>query len=413
MVGYLTPTQLIPTVSGLANQFSRLCAKHSLGQTVSGGRALIALEIHNPDPAARIAVVVTGGVHAREWAPPDALVSFARKLLIAGKNNLDVVYPSFTSGGITYSNPHYVIPKEAVAEILNRFNLIIFPLVNPDGRHFSMTGQTGTPTSDEQMWRTNRRFIGPAQNCVGVDINRNFGVGWDHHTYYRPDAAAHAAISEIPCPQPGGTEENYKGPAPFSEAETQAVRDLVLQQRPSVFLDVHLHGREIQYPWGMDHDQITDSTQNFRNSDKDHKPAAPSSGRDGKMGNAYGEFIPDHLLNRSRQIANTMAKEILISAGSNPVAQLRSTYRVDQSVNLTPDPNETFVGCADDWAFSRQFSDPTFGEIFAFTIEAGKRQSVAGEEHDGGFFPTFDDQYPKVEQEIHAALFGLLTKAGL
>jgi hypothetical protein len=66
------------------------------------------------------------------------------------------------------------------------------------------------------------------------------------------------------------------------------------------------------------------------------------------------------------------------------------TYTVGQTVDFPVVPKETFVGCSDDWTFSRQFTDPTFAEVFAFTIEADKRKRFAGDENDGGFFPRFD-----------------------
>jgi Zinc carboxypeptidase len=50
---------------GLANQFPQLCTKHNLGSTL-GGTALIALELHDPNPSQQIPVIVLGGVHGRE-----------------------------------------------------------------------------------------------------------------------------------------------------------------------------------------------------------------------------------------------------------------------------------------------------------------------------------------------------------
>jgi hypothetical protein len=74
------------------------------------------------------------------------LFNFMRRPLIARNNNLDIRYSVFTSGGVTYSSPDYVIPQAKVAEIFDRFQLVIFPLVNPDGRQFS-GGRSPAPAS--------------------------------------------------------------------------------------------------------------------------------------------------------------------------------------------------------------------------------------------------------------------------
>src|SRR6266436_6146532 len=48
-------------------------------------------------PSPRWAVLVLGGVHARELAPPDALVSFVEKLTAAYAAGGGVTYPAWTS----------------------------------------------------------------------------------------------------------------------------------------------------------------------------------------------------------------------------------------------------------------------------------------------------------------------------
>lgn len=59
-------------------------------------------------------------------------------------------------------------------------------------------------------------------NANGVDLNRNFDAGWHD---YPPDDPAHP-----------------KGPSPFSEPESQIVRDEVLRLKPIMFIDCHTRG---------------------------------------------------------------------------------------------------------------------------------------------------------------------------
>ena len=78
------------------------------------------------------------------------------------------------------------------------------------------------------FWRKNRR------DGIGVDTNRNFGHGWGGEgAGFQPE------------------EENYAGPAAFSEPESAAVRDWVEAHDELVaFVDLHSFGQLLLWPWG-------------------------------------------------------------------------------------------------------------------------------------------------------------------
>lgn len=82
------------------------------------------------------------------------------------------------------------------------------------------------------MWRKNRRAF-PGTTCRGVDGNRNFDIHWSEGDNY------------LPC----GTD--YKGPHPFSEAETQSLRNLMksYQGRIKMYISIHTYGDSILYPY--------------------------------------------------------------------------------------------------------------------------------------------------------------------
>jgi len=69
----------------------------------------------------------------------------------------------------------------------------------------------------------------------GVDLNRNYGYAWNAST-----------DSGSPFPE----DEDYKGPAPFSEVETSALRDLVMQYNFYYAVSLHSGADVILYPWG-------------------------------------------------------------------------------------------------------------------------------------------------------------------
>lgn len=70
----------------------------------------------------------------------------------------------------------------------------------------------------------------------GVDINRNYGYQWN---------ASVDSGSRDP------NAEDYMGSAPFSEPETQALRDLVLQHAFEYAVSFHSGIELVLYPWGF------------------------------------------------------------------------------------------------------------------------------------------------------------------
>ena len=68
----------------------------------------------------------------------------------------------------------------------------------------------------------------------GVDLNRNYGYAWNSSTGGSTDPAS----------------EVYKGSAPFSEPETKALRDLVMQYDFRYAVSFHSGADVILYPWG-------------------------------------------------------------------------------------------------------------------------------------------------------------------
>lgn len=174
-----------------------------IGTSVEG-RDISAIRMGNPSVANKT-VLVTGGVHAREWISPAALLGAFLK--IASSTDASLI------------------------GLFQKVRLLVVPLVNPDGYEFSL--QTN------RMWRKNRREIQKG-SCKGVDLNRNFGAHY---------GAADASSS--PC------SETFRGSGAFSEPESTALRDLVDSEKNKGanfvgFIDFHSYGGLILYPpgWG-------------------------------------------------------------------------------------------------------------------------------------------------------------------
>jgi hypothetical protein len=118
--------------------------------------------------------------------------------------------------------------------------LVVVPVVNPDGYAFN---EAQYPQGGG-MWRKNRRPN--PDGSVGVDLNRNYGPlpFWD---------APNGGSSTNP------RSEVYRGSAPFSEPETQAIRDLCLRYRFRIALNYHTYSNLLIYPFSALEAETPDS----------------------------------------------------------------------------------------------------------------------------------------------------------
>jgi carboxypeptidase T len=396
-LGYLDSGALSARLRQLASDHPDVCSTEVLPHRTHEGRDVTMLRLGTGSTAT---VVVLGGVHAREWAPPDALLSLAEGLLRAYARSGSLDYPEWMDATarppIAYGA--WSVPAADVKRIVEGVTLVLVPLVNPDGRDFTFAG------TDElhYMWRKNRRpptagHTGPW--CAGVDLNRNFDVAWDFERYYNAAAAAEVQSSKDACDR-----QIYIGPAAASEPETRNVQDVVTQWRPTHFIDVHSYARDILFPWGMDDDQGREPTQNFHNPDWDR--TGPHRGRDG-VGGTYGEYLPSELAAGHTAIARRMRDAIRDQAGAEPTARRRSIYTVKQALGLYPT-----TGTSDDYCAATTMLDGSRPAIYAFCLECGIDQAPDDPtDNEGGFHPDYRTKFPKIEREVHAAVLALMRAA--
>ena len=321
--GYLTAQGVEHALVHLETTYPALCTRLLLPETSHEGRAihavkLAASEVVEPLPTRRSGVLLIAGVHARELVNPDMLVSLALRLCDA--------YSSGT--GLSFGGRSYT--ARVIAQLLERLDLFLLPLVNPDGRAF-VQAPTGDP-----WWRKNRA-PNPGKPCRGVDINRNYGF---LH-------ASGIGTSADSCT------DIFKGPGAFSEPETRNVRHL-LDEFPQIALmtDVHSYSELILYPWGDDVDQTIDPAMNF------HNPAY-----DGLRGNRldvrYEEYIPRADLDRFQAVGTRVRSAIAAVRGRR--------YTLEQGILLYPT-----TGTGPDYAYSRHLVDTGKRKVDGYTIETGR-----------------------------------------
>jgi hypothetical protein len=133
-----------------------------------------------------------------------------------------------------------------IKTLVDNSEIWVVPVLNPDGLEYSQAGVWDAEIGDwSRYWRKNRRDNGDGSH--GVDLNRNYNHSkWGTPTY--------TYWLGIPYPTSSGVSSSdvYWGPTPFSETETFAIKNLILDDRKNfeAVLSYHSYGQYILYPWG-------------------------------------------------------------------------------------------------------------------------------------------------------------------
>jgi hypothetical protein len=220
----------------LAKKNSRMVKLIDLKAPSLEGRQIFGLEIAAgvKKEDGRPIFYVDGVHHAREWPASEYTMIFAHHLLEKfGKDT-------------------------QITKLLKKARVILVPIVNVDGFDYSResvfsahqtlrnsTSLMGGGNGFEGYWRKNRRsFTGVTAPAVqrnpdsfGVDPNRNYAYLWGD--------------------QQGGSsglhiDQTYRGEAPFSEPETQNVRDLVLGRNVTGVITNHTYQGSVLRAGGGD-----------------------------------------------------------------------------------------------------------------------------------------------------------------
>eukprot|EP00746_Dinoflagellata_sp_MGD_P003213 gnl/MRDRNA2_/MRDRNA2_106236_c0_seq1.p1 gnl/MRDRNA2_/MRDRNA2_106236_c0~~gnl/MRDRNA2_/MRDRNA2_106236_c0_seq1.p1 ORF type:complete len:463 (+),score=93.44 gnl/MRDRNA2_/MRDRNA2_106236_c0_seq1:164-1552(+) len=145
------------------------------------------------------------GEHARELISPETGLSFVRTLCGQGDPG----------------------NQDQVARVLGNTTFVILPNANPVSRKEVEFGKYCKRTNEEN-----------------VDLNRNFG-----------DAHHDASIAK--------DDEMNPGPKGFSEPESQIIKNLVLAEKPEIFLSVHSGAYLLGTPYGYTDKDKVDNEQHM------------------------------------------------------------------------------------------------------------------------------------------------------
>ena len=129
-----------------------------------------------------------------------------------------------------------------IKEIIDNTELYFVPVVNPDG----YLRNIATDPTGGGLWRKNLR--NNLDGTFGVDLNRNYGVNF-----------AYDNIGSSPVT----SSQTYRGPAAFSEPETQAIRYLAQNHNFTFNLNFHTYNNALLYPWGHVPSLLTPDSAKF------------------------------------------------------------------------------------------------------------------------------------------------------
>jgi carboxypeptidase T len=357
--GYLATDEVEGALALAAQNHAGYCERLALPNPTWEKRRCHALRIGKGRRRGRPAVCLVGGIHGREWGSPDILVYFGVRLLRAYRDGK----------GVRLGRKHFTAAQ--IRRIVEEKDVLLFPQVNPDGRHFSM--------ERSPMWRKNRRPAprGRGPRCVGVDLNRNFPFLWRFDRHFAP-----LTVESTHNPS---DYETYVGPRPASEPETRNVIWL-LDRFPRIryLVDLHSYGETLLHSWGSDDNQSRDPRMSFKNPAFD--------GQRGRIHDeVYREYIPEADEAQAVRVGRRVAAAIRGVRGRE--------YRVRQSVGLYPT-----AGSCDDYAYSRHRLDRRNGKIIAYTMEWGRSHATTP------FHPPYDEMR-RVMREVAAGLLELCLRA--
>ncbi|GEQ67897.1 hypothetical protein JCM33374_g1563 [Metschnikowia sp. JCM 33374] len=205
----------------LEETYPDLITLETIGETYEG-RPFQVVHLSVPDSDVeheeKRTIVVTGGVHAREWVSVSSVLYNIYEIL------------------------HHFEANPEDWKVLAKLDFLFIPVLNPDGYEYSWT--------TDRLWRKNRQ---PAEGsdehqCKGLDIDHSFDFHWTPST-------------DSICG------EDYAGKQPF-EAYESKIWDTYLNKTNEShkiwgYIDLHSYSQEILFPYAYSCEQQPRDEENL------------------------------------------------------------------------------------------------------------------------------------------------------
>ena len=217
MGGYYTLAEAIAELDTMRMLYPNLItAKQSIGNTIEIRPTYMVKISDNPDVSENEPrVLYTALHHAREPQSMMQMIYFMYYLLENYNSDPSVQY------------------------LVNNRELFFIPVVNPDGYEYNRS----TNPNGGGFWRKNRRNNG---SNFGVDLNRNYGpmAYWN-----APNNGSSTSTGS----------DTYRGTAPFSEPETNNIKNFLAGKGIRATLNYHTYGNWLIFPYGALEHETPDS----------------------------------------------------------------------------------------------------------------------------------------------------------
>ena len=218
----------------LKTQFGEYVTSKSLG-TTADDRSIYELIVGNSN--AENQILLTGATHGREYITTQLIMRQIHSLLTQMRN-----------GGS--------IKGQTLASLLEKTCIRVIPMVNPDGVTLSQFGELKVNKAENisnlraminhdkerenYSGNTDWYYRRWKNNINGVDINRNFSIGWEQldDSRYFPSY------------------EYYKGSSPESEAEAMALLNVLNEANIDEVINYHAQGGVIYWSFGAAPDDV-------------------------------------------------------------------------------------------------------------------------------------------------------------
>lgn len=195
---YKNPEEIATIVKNFSVSYPHLTKMVSIGKSLEG-RDIWALKISDNadlDEPHEPAVLFNSMHHAREVMTPEISIDIIEYLLT--RYETDIVVKNWVDNN----------------------EIWIIPMFNVDGNH--------------KMWNSDKWWRKNTRDGHGVDLNRNYPTGWNK------------------CNGSSGrrSSQTYRGSAPASEPETQAMMSFIENIRPVFDISYHSYSELVIFPFG-------------------------------------------------------------------------------------------------------------------------------------------------------------------
>jgi len=209
---YHTYQELTDELHSLQENYSSLMSLTSIGKTYEGRDLwMVKLSDNVNQTEDEPGVLFMAAHHGNEWPGVEICLFFIRYMVENYENNS--------------------LPQ--VRDAMNTTQIYLIPMVNPDG----------VTVDTRKNCAPNHGPFGHSSSVTsyGVNLNRNYDDPWFLAyifplRYYLPFILPDSSF-------------NYRGPYPFSENETKAVKNFAEAHNFSISISYHSYGEFIIYPW--------------------------------------------------------------------------------------------------------------------------------------------------------------------